>query len=1019
MTEDTTLFDAPDNFEPERIKFDGGVTVEVHQTLRGGTGVVHLGVVGDDGDALVAVKTLQKRFLVNPAVRGAYQRELAIWARIGAAPFVLPLMDVWHAGGQPYAVSVAAVDAAGRPQTVRAALDQQPKGLAPRKVLEFAICLAIGMQGAAKRVPGLVHGDLKPENLLLLHDVLHVADFGLAKAASIASGSPPAGTTAYLAPEGFAKGAAWTGARDIYAFGCLLHEMLTGAPPFGADADAGLMRERHEQGAPPIPAFLGKDQDLATALAGLSRLCLAKRPDDRPSGFDALSHRLDQITDQFAPGELDSFWRRAEDDPYSGLMDIMTLSRRAAALLDEDQPGEALDLLLAVPEEMRTGELALLTGTALSLSDRDEEALVYFERCIAEAPPAERRDRCLSEKGLSLRRLRRYDEALALYEGMLVSAGPEALKSVTANYAGTLLDAGRPKEALVVIDRLARDNQRDAMIWTLKGQVEQKLKAVDAAIASFERALSQDPELLQARLELVDLVVLHRLDLQSAFTHLDLAFDLGRHSPGLISRLIAAATLLGRADVAGSLMEGLKRLPEDWRDAIEQEAMEFVRTWSKALLAAQPATPPKRLGFLQRVMGAVTNKLSGAPSPLSGTPAERSTTEAEAVLANGQRPPASITQSRQPPQNLVFETALKVSEDSTLPMMGCRAFPLLGMFAADYYDDLRADGFPDRFASTLRQLSLVVLPKVLSEFRSLELCHLPFRFVTCTHCGTVVLTNRPDDQPMLCRICDKRGPVVAATDAAPADLVAACEAAARLERLDLQGQTLFLAIWPPEDDYREAERILSSVGFNHPRSEFVFERMAVTLARQMGLQASPDRTIAGRLVVTGASESYSGTPWPVQRALMALYLKIGTFPSLSMNLAEAQGQFLVEGTLEKIVSSIVETDGPLPTNPDTLGCLIDCYTHLKRLDKAEQCVAFSLQISSANDPRLRAARGRYQLSLGRFEDAIANLGPAIEDDPLNSKLRLSMIDALSRSGRQQQADSELRRARAIGLNLGL
>ena len=161
----------------------------------------------------------------------------------------------------------------------------------------------------------------------------------------------------------------------------------------------------------------------------------------------------------------------------------------------------------------------------------------------------------------------------------------------------------------------------------------------------------------------------------------------------------------------------------------------------------------------------------------------------------------------------------------------------------------------------------------------------------------------------------------------------------------------------------------------------------MTLASRTGLNVSLERTIATRLVVTDTVECYRGTPWPVQHALAVLHLKLGDFPSLSMNFSSAQSQLVSDGNLEAIVASIVATDGPMPTDPDALGSLIDCYTHLKWMEKAERCVAFSSQISRNDDPRLRAARGRYLISIGKLDDAIADLVPAIEDDPLDVSLR--------------------------------
>ena len=149
MAEDPSLFDNTDARQSERIGFDKGLTLTVSRTLRGGMGLVHLGTLENSDETLLATKTLQKRFLLDPVVRGAYENELSIWASIGAAFFVLPLLGVWRADGMPYAVSLAAVDDAGQPKTVRTLLDRSPDGLTPRKTLEIAICVAIGMRGAS------------------------------------------------------------------------------------------------------------------------------------------------------------------------------------------------------------------------------------------------------------------------------------------------------------------------------------------------------------------------------------------------------------------------------------------------------------------------------------------------------------------------------------------------------------------------------------------------------------------------------------------------------------------------------------------------------------------------------------------------------------------------------------------------------------------------------------------------------------------------------------------------------
>ncbi len=149
--------------------------------------------------------------------------------------------------------------------------------LPPERVIELGRGIAAGLAEAHRA--GLVHRDLKPANILLAADgTPKVADFGLARATSFASSDPEAlavaGTPDYMAPES-ADPLAIDGRSDLYALGCILCELATGAPPYaGATAFATL----HAHRSASLPALEGVPDGLRRVI----RWLLAKSPTDRP-----------------------------------------------------------------------------------------------------------------------------------------------------------------------------------------------------------------------------------------------------------------------------------------------------------------------------------------------------------------------------------------------------------------------------------------------------------------------------------------------------------------------------------------------------------------------------------------------------------------------------------------------------------------------------------------------------------------------------------------------------------------
>ncbi len=178
--------------------------------------------------------------------------------------------------------------------------------LSPRQALEVMEPVLAAL-GAAHQA-GIVHRDVKPENVLLSDDNrIKVADFGLARAVSGNTGHTTAsgilmGTVAYLSPEQVERGVA-TPRSDVYAAGIVLYEMLTGVKPYdGETAIQVAYRHVHDDVPPPSRVIPG----LPAELDALVTRATSRDPEKRPADARLMLTEVAAARRQLSDGELDS-----------------------------------------------------------------------------------------------------------------------------------------------------------------------------------------------------------------------------------------------------------------------------------------------------------------------------------------------------------------------------------------------------------------------------------------------------------------------------------------------------------------------------------------------------------------------------------------------------------------------------------------------------------------------------------------------------------------------------------------
>src|SRR5215472_4548823 len=225
----------------------------------------------------VAVKVLSPQYAADAGFMARFEREARQAAQL-SHPRLVTVLDCGIDSGSAFVVMELVAGS-----TLRAVLDDAGS-LPPARAagIAAAVCEALEVAHAA----GLVHGDIKPANIVLSGGEVRVLDFGIARADGSAGDTPTLGalgTVAYLSPEQASGGPAGP-LSDLYALGCVLFEMLTGEPPFTADSAVGLAyRHVHDEPGPPSARQSGVPARLDRITARL----LAKDPAARPASAAA------------------------------------------------------------------------------------------------------------------------------------------------------------------------------------------------------------------------------------------------------------------------------------------------------------------------------------------------------------------------------------------------------------------------------------------------------------------------------------------------------------------------------------------------------------------------------------------------------------------------------------------------------------------------------------------------------------------------------------------------------------
>ncbi|MEU5882380.1 serine/threonine-protein kinase [Spirillospora sp. NPDC047279] len=411
-------------------------------------------------DRPVAVKLLPVAADAAPDAVARFRREAQLAAAL-QHPGITVVHDIDEDDGLLYLV-MELLDG----EDLVKVLARRPQGLPVDEALAHAAKISGALAAAHAR--GIVHRDIKPANLILTTGGwIKICDFGIARfmqSATGLTGSAVVGSPIFMAPEQISTGEI-DGRTDLYALGCLLHQMLCGRPPFLTDKGVPALINAHLNLAPSGPRAVNPavPEDVDRLVLDL----LAKDPADRPADADTVTRALEALRgDAPAPAPPPA---QALDAPLAQEYQV------ASEHLDRQRPELALPLADHVARE-RVRLLGVEHPDALAAQHLVAQALYDLDREIEALPivsaVAHARTRVLGQRDTAtldswhllsrtLYMLERYQEALPIATGVTadrqVALGPNdpATLLSRSTLAWTLHMLDRNAEAMNVAQELA------------------------------------------------------------------------------------------------------------------------------------------------------------------------------------------------------------------------------------------------------------------------------------------------------------------------------------------------------------------------------------------------------------------------------------------------------------------------------------------------------------------------------------------------------------------------------------
>ena len=261
-------------------------------------------------DRIVALKLLPEAVSHDPVFRKRLQREAHSAGRL-LEPHVVPIHDYGEIDGVLY-VDMRMIDGTDLRKMLK-----RYGPMTPARAVAIVRQIASALDAAHEA--GVMHRDVKPENILITRDdFAYLVDFGIANAATdekLTERGTAVGTYAYMAPERFTN-AEVTYRADIYALACVLHECLTGSQPYPADSVSMVITAHLMQ---PVPRPSEIRPGIPVAFDKVIARGMSKKPEDRYASAGDLAAAANEALTQRDQDQAANILQRSQDATMPGI----------------------------------------------------------------------------------------------------------------------------------------------------------------------------------------------------------------------------------------------------------------------------------------------------------------------------------------------------------------------------------------------------------------------------------------------------------------------------------------------------------------------------------------------------------------------------------------------------------------------------------------------------------------------------------------------------------------------------